>query len=399
MSAAARGAEVLTVMARAVVVMLAVAAVAAGCKGKLGGTDSAPLPSGATLVPSAELPPQKPVEKPAFDPPKMGPLSFSPIVKMADPSVVTIQTIGEEIEASPFFRGARRRETKGLGTGFVVDKDGTCLTNNHVVENADTIMIKLSDDHDYPGRIIGRDPPTDIAVVKIEAKDHPPFTPLSLGDSDTSEVGDWVVAIGNPFGLSHTVSAGIISAKGRTKSDVPLDPSGYYNFLQTDASINPGNSGGPLLNLVGQVVGINSAIRGGGAQGIGFAIPINMVRQLLPMLLRDGHVTRSAMGVRITDVRQLTPEQRASLNLPDEHGTVVETVAPGGAAARAGLAVGDVILSFEGEQVDRGDRLQWLASTYGVGKQATLRVSRGGKVFDIKVTLGQLDDAPPSPRR
>jgi len=373
---------------------------AAGCKGKSETSGPAPLPSGAVPVPSEALLSPKPVEKPpAFEAPKMGPLSFSPIVKMADPSVVTIQTIGEEMEASPFSRGARPRATKGLGTGFIVDKDGTCLTNNHVIEGAETIRIKLSDDRDHPGRIVGRDPPTDIAVVKIDVKDHEPFTPLALGDSDASEVGDWVVAIGNPFGLSHTVSAGIISAKGRSKNDVPLDPSGYYNFLQTDASINPGNSGGPLLNLAGQVVGINSAIRGGGAQGIGFAIPINMVRQLLPMLLRDGHVTRSAMGVHIRDVRELAPEHRASLSITDDHGTVVETVFPGGPASRAGIAVGDVILAFEGEAVDRGDRLQWLASTYGVGRSATLRVARGGKVFDIKVTLGQLEDSSGPPRR
>jgi serine protease Do len=319
------------------------------------------------------------------------PVSFAPIAKHADPSVVTINTFGEELEPSPFFPGrARRRETKGLGTGFVVDKDGIVLTNNHVIENADQIRVKLSNDKEYPARIVGRDARTDMAVVKIEERG---LTPLTLGDSDQLEVGDWVVAIGNPFGLSHTVSAGIISAKGRSRHDVPLDPSGYYNFLQTDASINPGNSGGPLLNLRGEVVGINTAIRGGGAQGIGFAIPINMVKQLLPMLLRDGHITRSALGVRVSDVHDLEGEDLARLKLPDDNGTLIEAVEPGGPAQKAGLLAGDVILSFDGRATDRSSLLQWVASTTGVGKTVTLRVSRDGKPFDIKVMLGQLPDS------
>jgi serine protease Do len=320
------------------------------------------------------------------------PLSFAPIARRADVSVVTINTIGEEVEPSPFFTGrSRRRETKGLGTGFIVDKDGIVLTNNHVIEGAGSITVKLSDNREFPAKVVGRDPRTDVAVVRIDTKD---LTALALGDSDTIDVGDWVVAIGNPFGLSHTVSAGIISAKGRSKEDVPLDPSGYYNFLQTDASINPGNSGGPLLNLRGEVVGVNTAIRGGGAQGIGFAIPINMVKQLLPMLLRDGHVTRSALGIRIRDVHELAPEDRAALKRPDDKGTVIEYVAPGGPADRAGLAPGDVILAFDGQAIERGSHLQWLASTAGVGKTIALRVARDGKAFDIKVTLGQLSEGP-----
>ena len=362
----------------------------------VGNLGEAPLPSAAVIVSGAAATVPREPERASIEPAKSGPLSFAPIAKLADPSVVTVQTIGEEIEPSPFFSNrARRRETKGLGTGFVVDKDGTILTNNHVIEGADTIMVKLSDDKEFPGRIVGRDPHTDIAVIKVDLKDHAPLTPLALGDSDAMEVGDWVVAIGNPFGLSHTVSAGIVSAKGRTNQDVPLDPAGYYDFLQTDASINPGNSGGPLLNLKGEVVGINSAIRGGGAQGIGFAIPVNMVKQLLPMLLRDGHVTRSALGIRIQDVRVLTPEDKATLKLTEDRGTVIEVVSPGGPAEKAGLLPGDVILAFDTQPIDRGTHLQWLASTAGVGKTVTLRVSRLGKVFDIKVTLMQLGEAPP----
>jgi len=369
-----------------------------------GSTTSEALPSGAVPVPSElATPPKSPsTANGAPELTKSGPLSFSPIAKQADPSVVTIATIGEEVEALPGFSPRRRRrEIKGLGTGFVIDKDGTVLTNNHVVEGADVITVKLADDREYPGKLVGRDARTDVAVVRLDAKDHPSFQPLPLGDSDKTEVGDWTVAIGNPFGLSHTVSAGIISAKGRTRDDVPLDPTGFYNFLQTDASINPGNSGGPLLNLHGEVVGINTAIRGGGAQGIGFAIPINMVKQLLPMLLRDGHVTRSGLGIRIRDVRELAAEDRAELKLTDDKGAVIEFVDPRNAADNAGLKPGDVIVEFEGQPIDRGSALPWLASTAGVGKTVTLRVLRQGKAFDLKVTLGELkeSEAGPKPRR
>jgi serine protease Do len=218
-----------------------------------------------------------------------------------------------------------------------------------------------------------------------------------MGDSDATDVGDWVVAIGNPFGLSHTVSAGIISAKGRTNQDVPLDKSGFYNFLQTDASINPGNSGGPLLNLAGEAVGVNSAIRGGGAQGIGFAIPINMVKELLPMLMRDGHVTRSALGVRISDVRELSPDDRASLKVTGDSGAVIDSVEQGGPADKAGIQPGDIMLQFDGQPVDRGTRLQWLASIAGVGKTVTVHISRQGKEMDLKPTLGHLVDVAPVP--
>ncbi len=374
------------------------------CKAKVGG-GSAPLPSGAVPVASAAptgpasvgLPPvPAPDLKLTAGGPLGAPMSFAPIAKHADPSVVTINTVVEEVEPDGFGR-ARRRVAKGLGTGFVVDKDGVILTNNHVIDEAKSILVKTSDDREFTGSLVGRDPRTDVAVIRIDMKDAkggPPLVPLALGDSDALDVGDWVVAIGNPFGLSHTVSAGIVSAKGRGKEEVELDPSGYYSFLQTDASINPGNSGGPLLNLKGEVVGINTAIRGGGAQGIGFAIPVNMVKQLLPMLLRDGHITRSALGVSVRDLRELSPEDKAQLKRPDDKGTLVMAVSRGGPAEKVGLAALDVILSFDGEPVDRATKLQWLASMAGVGKTVTLRVSRDGKPFDIKVTLGELKDAP-----
>lgn len=327
---------------------------------------------------------------------KTGPLSFAPVAKSADPSVVTIYTMSEEPERSVFGRRRGGKTAKGLGTGFIVQKDGVIVTNNHVIEGADEILVQLSDERRLAGHVAGRDPRTDIAVVKVDdAKDLPA---IALGDSDRLDVGDWVVAIGNPFGLSHTVSAGIVSAKGRGRDDVPLDPSGYYSFIQTDASINPGNSGGPLLNLKGEVVGMNSAIRGGGAQGIGFAIPINMVKQILPTLLRDGHLTRSALGVRIRDARDLSPEDRKELKLGDEKGAVIESVEPGGPAAKAKLEVGDLIVGFEGQAIDRSSLLQWKASTAGVGKTVSVRVVRDGKPFDLNVTLGELKEPKKSVR-
>jgi serine protease Do len=369
-----------------------------GCRQVASGTgDSEGLaPSGtANLEPPPPTAISSAGAQPLLRTPSVAPLSFAPIAKHADPSVVTVLTRGEEYERTIFPGRLQRREIKGLGTGFIVDRDGVILTNNHVIQDADTINVKLSNDNIYPARVVGKDPRTDIAVVKIEERG---LTPLVLGDSDKIDVGDWVVAIGNPFELSHTVSVGIISAKGRTKEDVPLDPSGYYDFLQTDASINPGNSGGPLLDLSGEVVGINTAIRGGGAQGIGFAIPINMVKQLLPMLLRDGHVTRSALGIHMLDNAKLTPADRAALKLTTGREAIVEWVEPGGPADKAHIAAYDVIIAFDGTAIDKSSQLPWLASTAGVGKVVTLRVSRDGKTFETQAKLGKLAESPPPGR-
>jgi serine protease Do len=372
---------------------------AGGCKSKRPppGDGNAPEASGTapqdpgsspvTPIPVVTVP--SPTPAPAADL-KMAPLSFAPIAKRADPSVVTIYTTGGEEPRGVFGRRRGAHATKGLGTGFIVDKTGIIITNNHVIEDAEEITVLLSDEHRYPAKVTGRDPRTDIAVVHIDgAKD---LTAIPLGDSDALEVGDWVVAIGNPFGLSHTVSAGIVSAKGRGGNDVRLDSSGYYNFLQTDASINPGNSGGPLLNLKGEVVGMNTAIRGDGAQGIGFAIPINMVKQLMPTLIKDGKFTRSALGVVIRDARDLAPDEHTKLKIAGEKGAVIQQIEPGGPAEKAKIEVGDVIIGFEGQTIDRGSLLQWLASTAGVGKTVTVRVLRAGKPVDLKVTLGELKE-------
>jgi serine protease Do len=325
-------------------------------------------------------------------------MSFAPIAKRVDPSVVTIVTTGEEVAQEGIWGRIRHYETHGLGTGFVVDKDGIIVTNNHVVDGANDIQVKLSDERVFPAKVVGTDPQTDVAVIRIASSG---LAALTLGDSDRIEVGDWVVAVGNPFGLEHTVSAGIISAKGRSNDDVPFgDPTGYYSYLQTDAAINHGNSGGPLLDLRGDVVGVNTAIlgevsrgrsgqHGDTAQNIGFAIPINMVKQLLPMLLRDGHVTRSALGVTVRSARKFAPEDRAQLKIGDK-GVVIFGVTPGGPAEKAGLVPGDLIVAFDGEATDREEQLKWMASIAGVGRQVTHRVQREGKPFDLKITLGLL---------
>jgi len=340
------------------------------------------LPAGAVLVPPPSAVP--PVAAPPVAPPTpavaLVPLSFAGLAKTADPGVVTIISRIEETRPG----GRRRIVGQGLGTGFVYDKSGLVLTNNHVVEDGTEISVKFADQREVAAKIVGRDKPADVAVLRVE--DHA-LSPLKLGDSDAVEVGDWVVAIGNPFGLSHTVSAGILSAKGRTHEDVKgLDEFGYFNFLQTDAAINQGNSGGPLLNLKGEVVGINSAIRAN-ANNIGFAIPINMVKELLPSLLREGKVSRSGLGIIVDPVNE---SEATRLGRPDRKGAFIKMIVPGGGADRAGLAAGDVILVFDGKLVVDPNQLRWLASLAGVGRSVPVRVQRGDKVFDVKVTLGPL---------
>ncbi|MEN9579748.1 MAG: hypothetical protein RJA70_2757 [Pseudomonadota bacterium] len=302
-----------------------------------------------------------------------GPGSFADLAERADAAVAYIETV----QASPTDGGSH-----GLGSGFVIDKNGILLTNNHVIRGASEIYVVLKDNR-LKAEVIGRDPPTDIALLKVAAQNLPE---LPLGNSAKMRVGDWVVAIGNPFGLAHTVSAGIVSAKGRTRHDVDLDPAGYYNFLQTDASINPGNSGGPLLDLQGRVVGINTAIRAG-ANDIGFAIPIDMVKALLPSLLREGKLRRSALGVVVESV-----EPRRAKELDIRGGAVVTEVVPGGPADAAGLRARDIVLAFEGEPVEGKESLRWLASIAGVGHQAQLKVKRGPRIFEITVKLSELSE-------
>jgi serine protease Do len=317
------------------------------------------------------------------------PISFSPLAKRCDPSVAMVKARVERQTTA----GRRRVVQEGLGTAFVYDPAGYLLTNNHVIEDATDVTVAFADGREIEATIVGRDKHTDIAVLHVDEKALPT---ISLGDSDALEVGDWVVAIGNPFGLSHTVSAGILSAKGRTRDDVKgLDPSGYFNFLQTDASINPGNSGGPLLNIRGEVVGINSAVRAN-ANNIGFAIPINMVKQLLPMLLKDGKIRRSAIGVVVDP---LNPRELARLHRPDRKGAWVTRVVPNGPADKAGIAPDDVIVGFDGRTIADPNELRWFASIAGVSKAAVVKIARGERVFDVRVTLGELEDRPEEPER
>lgn len=282
----------------------------------------------------------------------------------------------------PAPRGPQRQ--RSLGSGFIIDSDGSILTNNHVVENATKIVVKLSDDEEYEAKVIGRDQKTDIAVIKINAKANLPAA--GLGDSDKLEVGEWVVAIGNPFGLDSTVTSGIVSAKGRHIGQGPYD-----NFIQTDASINPGNSGGPLINLRGEVIGINTAIfsRTGGNIGIGFAIPINLVKEVLPQLRGKGKVTRGYLGVLI---QKVTPEIAESLGMERGYGALVANVSKDGPADKAGVKVGDVIVEFDGKEVKDSGDLPIIVARTSVDKKVRMKVLRDKRELSLSVAVGELKD-------
>lgn len=330
------------------------------------------------------------------------PGSFSELVKQASPSVVNISVekvvrgrggvpspFGSDDPLRDFFERffgnqmPKDFKQRGLGTGFIIDKEGFILTNNHVVENTDEIKVRLADEKEFSAKIIGRDPKTDLALIRIETKQ--PLKPLPLGDSDELGVGDWVVAIGNPFGLGNTVTAGIVSAKYRQ-----LGAGAYDNFIQTDASINPGNSGGPLLNTAGEVIGINSAIfsQSGGNIGIGFAIPINMAKDLLPQL-KTGKVIRGWLGVMI---QPITQELKDKLKLEDEKGALVADVTKGGPADKGGIKRGDVIIGFDGTEVKESKDLPFLVASTRVGKSVTVDVIRKGQRKGLEVRIGELKE-------
>ena len=278
--------------------------------------------------------------------------------------------------------GGRRPEMRqqGVGSGFIVNKEGYILTNNHVVDDADRIRVKLAGGKELDGRIIGRDSKTDLALVKIEGGSH--LQPLKLGDSDALTVGSWVVAVGSPFGLEQTVTAGIVSAKGRVIGSGPYD-----NFIQTDASINPGNSGGPLINMNGEVVGINTAIIASG-QGIGFAIPVNMAKDIIPQLQKKGHVTRGLLGVVIQDV---TPELAKSLGLKENKGALVAQVSSGGPASKGGIRPADVIVKFDGKEIADSKDLSRVVAVTPVGKAVSVVFLRDGKEAACQVKIGEME--------
>lgn len=308
--------------------------------------------------------------------------AFSKLAKLISPAVVNISVTsrpgGAESGDSPYGRPVMR----GEGTGFFIHADGYALTNNHVIEGAIDIQVRTAGDRVYKARVIGRDPRTDLALLKVDGQEA--FAVAPLGDSSKVSIGEWVVAIGNPFGLSHTVTAGIVSAVGRSE----VQPQGrqmYASFIQTDASINPGNSGGPLVNTRGEVIGINTAIRGDG-QGIGFAIPSNMAKKLVPQLAR-GHVERSYLGV---SVRDLTPELARNLRLDKLVGALVAEVVAASPADQGGVRAGDVIVSFDGSSVRNANDLPWLTSSAGIRTKVPLEVLRDGKPLTLTVQLKPL---------
>jgi serine protease Do len=322
------------------------------------------------------------------------PGSFVSVSKKVKPSVVNVFT-AQVVRQSPLhgFPGfaelfglpQRDRIQRSLGSGFVLDAQGYVVTNYHVVRGADQILVQLEDGTDAPATAVGAEPAIDIALLHVNERD---LEPVTLGDSGNLEVGEWVVAIGNPFGLSHTVTAGIVSAKGRDYRDIGMGQRGYQNFIQTDASINPGNSGGPLVNVSGEVVGVNTAIASA-AQGIGFAVPINMVKVILPQLKRQGRVVPAWIGVGIAE---LTPEAKQRLDL--SFGVSVTEVYEGGPAAAADVRPRDVILRFNSAPVHDVTELSWMTNTAGPGNTVTLQVLREGRVLDLKLKVAPK----PSPR-
>jgi len=283
-------------------------------------------------------------------------------------------------QGQPGMRGVPPRDFKrrSLGSGFIISKEGYIITNNHVVEHADKITVRLNNEHELDAEVVGRDPKTDVALLKIKA--HEKLFAAPLGDSDKLKVGEWVMAIGNPFGLAHTVTTGIVSAKGRVIGAGPYD-----NFIQTDASINPGNSGGPLFNIRGAVVGINAAIISGGT-GIGFAVPINMAKEVVEQLKEHGKVVRGWIGVYI---QEITEDLQQSLELKDRDGVLVADVVKGSPAAKAGIHRSDVIIRFDGKAVHKAEELPRIVAVTPVGKKVEVEVIRDGdhKTLELKVGI------------
>jgi serine protease Do len=329
--------------------------------------------------------------------------SFSPVVKKVSPSVVRVETVARARTAAaergpqfglPWFRGPRgnsdlpfRPDTtprqRGMGSGVIVTADGYLLTNHHVVDGADEVKVSLPDGREFNAKVVGKDPKTDVAVLKIEATDLP-F--LELADSDLIEVGDLVLAVGNPFGIGQTVTMGMVSAKDR--ATLGLD---YEDFIQTDAAINPGNSGGALVDVEGRLVGINTAIlsRSGGNQGIGFAIPTNLARQVMESLVQEGRVVRGYLGVLIQD---LTPALAKAFALDDLSGALVGGVTPRGPAEKAGLKTGDVVREFNGRKVRDSRQLKLEVGHTRPGQTVAVQVFRDGSLKTLKVTLRELPD-------
>jgi len=371
---------------------------------------------GMVLAARLELSPRSAAQTLAVPPANSAPLSgpvdattFRNIAKMVSPAVVNIKTESRQRTLSPEFdleefleqqRGGgsggrrvepRERKVTAAGTGFVIDKSGLILTNNHVVEGATKILVSLygeDDDQTYAARIVGLDPLTDSALIELTEKPDHALPEIKFGDSAQMQPGDWVMAIGNPFGFSHTVSVGVISGIGR---QFGVSANRSARVIQTDAAINPGNSGGPLLNLRGEVIGVNTAIYADANRqsniGIGFAMPINLVRDILPQL-RTGKITRGRIGIRVEDVKTTDISE---MKLKNRDGAVVAGVLADSAAKKAGLLPGDVILTFNGKPVRRSDDLVSMVTATKPGSTVPLRVVRDGQERPINITVDELD--------
>ena len=330
------------------------------------------------------------------------PTSFADLAERVAPAVVSIQTTGtistgrqpgmppgfeEFFGGNPWSQEApQKRKSSGEGSGFVISKDGYIVTNNHVVADMDEIRVHFLDGSELVAKVVGLDPKTDIALLKVDSSGESLAT-IALGDSDVIRSGDWVVAIGNPFGLEHTVTAGIISAKHR-RGVSPSQSQSYDDFIQTDAAINPGNSGGPLIDLEGRVVGINTMIRSD-ANTIGFSVPINQAKQILPQLRADGRVTRGWLGVQIQAV---TPEFAKSFDLEEARGALVSQVIAGTPAAKGGIERGDVIMEFNGQAIAEWRDLPIVVASTPVETEAQVTVIRDGKRRTLRITIGRLKD-------
>ncbi|MGH7826285.1 MAG: Do family serine endopeptidase [Candidatus Binatia bacterium] len=351
------------------------------------------------FVAGTYLPAQNKSTPPGVERPVAWPPEFVAVAEKLAPSVVNISTalqatsspqssfdrpsVEEDSQGSLLDESLPRPgfQQRGLGSGFIIDREGHILTNNHVVENTRRITVKLSDRREFQANVVGRDPKTDVALIKINAGTD--LAPIPLGESAQLAVGEWVIAIGSPFGLQNSVTAGIVSAKGRRLGAGPYD-----DFIQTDASINPGNSGGPLVDLQGRVIGVNTAIatETGANIGIGFAIPIDLVKRIVPELKKRGQVTRGWLGIAVQPV---TPKIAASLGLQKSGGAWVAEVTGGGPADLAGLEKGDVIIEYDGQTIAGASELAILVARTKIGRDVELKVVRKGKQIPIPATVGE----------
>lgn len=325
--------------------------------------------------------------------------SFADLVEKLQPSVVNISTtkqpddnefIDDELgveSSDPRLRGyfrPRKPEQISLGSGFIIDADGTILTNNHVIDKAKEITVTLANEQHFDAKIIGKDEKTDVALIKIETET--PLKPVTLGDSDKVRVGDWILAIGNPFGLGGSVTAGIVSAKSRDIENGPYD-----NFIQTDASINQGSSGGPMFNLNGEVIGINTAIfsTSGGSMGIGFAVPVNLTKFVIKQLKEKGKVERGWLGIKI---QPNSGDISDSVKQTKQSGVIVSSVSEDSSAQKAGIVPGDIILSFDGEEIDDTKNLSRMAAETPIGKEVSLEIWRDGQVKRFKLKVQKMPE-------